>query len=303
VPASKAGAVSTGKLHEDEVEIDERLVRGLLAAQLPDLATLPLHRFASTGTVNAVYRLGPDRCIRLPRVARWAANLEKEAQWLPVLAPHLPLAVPEPLALGEPGLGYPFPWAVYRWLEGDLYEAARVDDEHQAALDLGAFVAALRGIDPTGAPRSGRAPLDQLDVATRYSIGMLDGAIDADAAAAAWDVALGAPPWDGTPVWRHGDLLTANLLVRGGRLRAVIDFGDVGVGDPASDVVPAWSVFGAAGRAAFRTALDVDEATWSRARGYALHQALCIVPYYRETNPAFSADAVRTVEEVLADAR
>jgi aminoglycoside phosphotransferase (APT) family kinase protein len=160
----------------------------------------------------------------------------------------------------------------------------------------------LRGIAPVaGAPRGGREPLSDLDVDTRAVIESVRDVIDSDAATAAWERALEAPAWRGSPVWIHTDLLRPNLLVHGGRLSAVIDFGGIGVGDPAADVIAAWSVFGGTGREVFREALDVDDDTWNRARGFALHQAAMIIPYYAETNPGFVALAKRTVEEVLAD--
>jgi aminoglycoside phosphotransferase (APT) family kinase protein len=163
-------------------------------------------------------------------------------------------------------------------------------------------VAGLRAIEPVaGAPRAGRRPLRELDAATRTAIGSLPGAISRDAATAAWERALQAPAWQGTAVWIHTDLLRSNLLVNGGRLSAVIDFGAAGIGDPAADVIAAWSVFGRTGRAAFRAALGVDDGTWDRARGFALHQAVLIIPYYAKTNPAFAASARRTVGEILAE--
>jgi aminoglycoside phosphotransferase (APT) family kinase protein len=289
-------------MHEGEVGIDEALVGRLVAAQFPHLADLPIRAVRSTGTVNAIYRLGDHHCARLPRVAAWAPSVEKEVAWLPRLAPRVSLRVPEPVARGRPASGYPFPWAIFRWIEGHPYRDELVRDERHAAGELARFVAELRRIDPTGAPRGGRRPLRELDAATRRAIESSRGAIDGEAAAAAWARALGAPAWDGTPVWIHTDLLRPNLLVDRGRLCAVIDFGGAGVGDPAADVIAAWSVFGPTGRAAFRAALEVDEGTWQRARGYALHQALLIIPYYAETNPEFVALAQRTVAEVLADA-
>jgi aminoglycoside phosphotransferase (APT) family kinase protein len=252
--------------------------------------------------VNAIYRLGDDMCVRLPRMHAWAGDLEKELRWLPTLASHLPLAVPEPLATGRPDGGYPFVWAVYRWLEAETFACERVGDEQQAAIQLAQFVARLRGIDPSGAPRSRRdRSMHAQDGETRTAIEQLRGVIDVDAVTAAWEVALQAPVWDGRAVWTHGDLLPPNLLVDHGRLVAIIDFGSMGLGDPAIDVIPAWSVFGAGGRGAFRAALDVDDATWARGRGFALHQALLIIPYYPATNPAFVTMATRTIEEVLAD--
>jgi aminoglycoside phosphotransferase (APT) family kinase protein len=289
------------KMHDGEVGIDAGLVRRLVDGQFPRLAGLPVSPVQSTGTVNAIFRLGDHLCARLPRVQEYAGDLADELRWLPWLAPQLSLRVPEPVATGHPADGYPFPWAIYRWIEGRPYADELVGDEQQAAIDLARFVAGLRRIEPAGAPRAGRRPLHELDHATRAAIDSSRGVIDRDAATAAWERALEAPAWKGTPVWIHTDLLRPNLLVGGGRLSAVIDFGGAGIGDPAADVIAAWSVFGPAGREAFRGALDVDDGTWSRARGFALHQAAMIIPYYPETNPGFVALARRTIDEVLAD--
>jgi aminoglycoside phosphotransferase (APT) family kinase protein len=295
--------VTAEKMHQGEIDIDVELVHRLLAAQFPAWSSLPVEAVDSTGTVNAIYRLGHDMCVRLPRVQEWADDLTKELRWLPVLAPHLPLAVPVPVAAGEPGSGYPFRWAIYRWLEGRTFARDRAVDERLAAADLARFVRELRRIDPSGGPRSRRdRPLGPRDAETRTAIESLPSSIDTDAVTSVWETSLRSPAWDGgTPVWTHGDLLPPNLLVDHGRLSAVLDFGNLGVGDPAVDVIPAWSLFGAEGRQAFRSALDVDDATWARGRAFALHQALLIIPYYPVTNPGFVAMATRTVQEVLAD--
>jgi aminoglycoside phosphotransferase (APT) family kinase protein len=287
-------------MHDGEVEIDAGLVGRLVASQFPELAGLPVRAVRSTATVNAVYRLGDRLYARLPRMPHWAQDLEKEWHWLPRLAPQLSLEVPEPVGLGRPEGGYPFTWSVYGWIDGEPYADGHVGDERRAAADLARFVAELRRVDPAGAPRAGRRPLRELDGMTRAALAAADGVIDAAAATAAWEQALAGPVWDGAPVWIHADLLRPNLLVRGGRIRAVIDFGGAGIGDPAHDVIAAWSVFGPAGRDVFRAALDVDDGTWERARGIALHQAAMIIPYYETTNPGFVALARRTVEQVLA---
>jgi aminoglycoside phosphotransferase (APT) family kinase protein len=289
------------KMHDGEADIDAGLVRRLIAAQFPALAGLPVTAFRSTGTVNAIYRLGDGLYARLPRMARWARDLEQEARWLPRLAGRLPLQIPEPVALGRPDDGYPFGWAIYRWIEGQPY-AGDLVDERQAARDLARFVTELRAMDTAGAPRAGRRPLRELDADTRAGIEAAGDDIDRGVALAAWELALEAPAWDGrTPVWIHADLLRPNLLVDGGRLRAVIDFGAAGAGDPAADLIAAWSVFGAAGREAFRGALDRGDGAWDRARGVALHQAVMLIPYYRATNPGMAALGQRTVGQVLAD--
>jgi aminoglycoside phosphotransferase (APT) family kinase protein len=289
------------KMHEGEVEIDVDLVGRLLAEQFPHLADLPIREVRSTGTVNAIYRLGDHLYARLPRVRGWARDLDNELRWLPRLGPQLPLRVPEPVGRGRSGSSYPFSWAIYGWIDGQPYADELVDDERQAAKELARFVVDLRRIDPSGAPRGGRKSLRELDVVTRAAIDSARGVIEGDAATAAWERALRAPAWAGTPVWVHCDLLRPNVLVRDGRVFSVIDFGSAGVGDPAADVIAAWSVFGRAGRGVFRAALEVDDGTWERARGFALHQAALIVPYYGETNPGFVASARRTIEEVLAD--
>jgi aminoglycoside phosphotransferase (APT) family kinase protein len=287
-------------MHADEVAIDADLVRRLLADQRPDLAGLPL-REVGRGTVNAMFRLGDDLAVRLPRTAEWSGDLERERVWLPRLRERISLRVPEPVAQGQATDEHPLPWAVYRWIEGDQYADGLVDDERQAADELARFVQELRAGSVQGGPATGRRPLAELDEETRAAIVEAGDLLDTAAVLAAWDRALSAPVFDGETVWVHTDLLRPNLLVRNGRLAAVIDFGAVGVGDPAADVIAAWTVFGPVGRAHYRAALDVDDGTWERARGYALTQAALIVPYYRETNPAFTASALRTIGEVLSD--
>jgi aminoglycoside phosphotransferase (APT) family kinase protein len=289
-------------MHEDEVDIDAPLVRRLVAAQFPQWADLPVEPVRSAGTVNAIYRLGDDLAVRLPRVPWGVADVDRERQWLPRLAPHLPLDVPAPVGSGTPNEDYPFPWSVYRWLPGVTATVERLADPRRAAVDLGNFVVAMRRIDPTGAPRSGRSgPLADRDRDLRAIVDSLRDTIDPDAAIAVWEAALAAPAWPGPPVWVHGDLLPGNLLTRSGRLSAVIDFGGAGLGDPACDVMAAWTFLSAETRAAFRAVVRADDATWARARGWALSLGLFALPYYQVSNPAFAATAHRIVTGVLTD--
>ncbi len=294
-----------GKMHDDEVDTDASLVRRLLAAQFPQWADLPIARIESDGTDNAIYRLGDEMAVRLPLI-HWATEqVHKEHEWLPRLAPFLPLAIPVPLAKGEPGEGYPWHWSVYRWLEGENAAIERMADPHQTALDLAHFIIALQEIDVTDAPHDsarGR-PLARQDAQTRAAIASLQGAFDADAMTAVWDTAVQSPAWSGPPVWIHGDLKPGNLLAVQGRLSASIDFGSLGVGDPACDVMVAWLFLSAETREAFRAALQVDDATWMRGRGWALSVGVIALPYYQNTNPGFAEIARHAIDEVLADYR
>jgi len=291
-------------MHADEIDTDVALVRRLLAGQFPQWAELAIDPVASYGTDHDIYRLGDDLAVRLPRVG-WATNqAAKEAEWLPKLAPQLPLAVPVQLAMGHPAEGYPFEWSVYRWLPGESADGT-IDDLDRAAVDLAAFVNALRQIDATGAhprPARGRgAPLAELDEQVRRSIAELDDRIDADATILSWEESVDAPRWDGEEVWVHGDLLPGNLLVVDGRLSAVIDFGGLNVGDPACDLQPAWNVFAGDSRTRYRAELEVDDASWLRGRGWALYQAVSALPYYWHTNPGMIRQASHALAQVLAE--
>ena len=291
------------KMHEGQVDVDANVVVRLLAAQFPHLQDLRIDAVRSTGTVNALFRIGDGLCARLPLLETWTADIARELRWLPQLSRSLTTRIPEPVAAGEPTSFYPFPWAIFRWIVGEPYSDENVDDERRAARTLARFVAELHAIEPgEGAPRGGRRPLRELDIDTRAAIDGGSDVIDADAAMVVWERSLEAPVWNGEGTWIHGDLLRPNLLVDGGRLCAVIDFGGAGLGDPATDVIPAWAVFGRVGREVFRSALDVDDGTWARARGIALHQAAMIIPYYAETNPGFVALAKRTIEQIVTDA-
>jgi aminoglycoside phosphotransferase (APT) family kinase protein len=296
------------KMHADELETDAALVRRLLAVQFPNWADLPVEPVPFFGTDNAIYRLGNDMAVRLPRRKKNVATLEKERRWLPTLAPHLPLAVPLPLARGAPAEDYPFTWAIYSWLEGEPATAQHLGDLCRAAIDLAKFVSALQRIDPTAGPPPGGhnafrgVPLAERDETTRAAITKLRDSIDVDAVCAAWEAALGTPEWKRAPVWIHGDLDSRNLLVQNGRLSAAIDFGCLGVGDPACDVMVAWKILTPDVRNVFRTALSIDEATWARARGWALSQALMALSYYTpKTNPVLFGEAERWLAKVLAD--
>jgi len=294
-------------MHADEVDTDVSLVRRLLAAQFPHWAALSIEPVLSAGTDNAIYRLGDDMAVRLPRI-HWAiGQVDKEYHWLPRLAPHLRLAITVPLARGTPGEGYPWDWSVCPWLEGENITLERIADIRQTVTELAQFITALRSIDPTGGPPPGShnsargVPLAARNSQTRTAITALQGMLDTEAVTAAWEADLQAPVWQDPPVWIHGDLQSGNLLVQQGRLSAVIDFGCLGVGDPACDLIVAWNFLTAETRDIFRAALKVDDATWRRGRGWALSVGLLTLPYYRDTNPVLAGINRRAIDEVLAD--
>jgi aminoglycoside phosphotransferase (APT) family kinase protein len=295
------------RMHADELDVGVGLVRRLLAEQFPEWEGLPLEPVLPLGTDNANFRLGDELLVRLPRRPGTSVTLEKERRWLPRLAPHLPLPVPVPLAEGGAADGYPFAWSVYRWLPGETATVAPIADPLQLAHDLAELIAALWRIDPSDGPAPGEhnffrgEPLAARDEAMRVGVAALAGEVDVNAVTAAWDDALAAPEWQRAPVWIHGDLDARNLLVQDGRLSAVIDWGSAGVGDPACDVMVAWKLLPPDARGVFRAALDIDDPTWRRGRGWALSQAIGALAYYtEETNAVLVLEARRWLSALFA---
>lgn len=296
--------VSNPKMHPDEVDIDDELVRSLIRAQFPRYVGLPVSRVESAGTDNAMFRLGSDLVVRLPRIQRAESQVHTEQQWLPLLAAELPLPIPAPVEHGVPGPGFDMHWSIYRWLEGaNAVDEPIVDLEH-AAVELAHFGNAIRQVDATGGPPSFRgAPLANQEADVLAAIRDLGatGVIDKHAALDAWQAIVALPQWTDAPVWTHGDLLPGNLLVRDGRLTAIIDFGGVGVGDPACDMLAAWAVLSANERPIFREHSDVDDATWQRGRGWAFGFGLMAYHYYHVTNPVLAAVGLRSLSESLTE--
>jgi aminoglycoside phosphotransferase (APT) family kinase protein len=293
------------RMHANEVDVDAALVRRLLARQCPQWARLPLSRVRSSGTDHGIYRLGQRLVLRLPRISWASGQPAKEAEWLPRLAPHLPLAVPTPVALGQADEGYPFAWAVHQWLPGESIDRAFRHRE-QAAVDLARFITALREIDTTAAPprppRARGGDLAELDHGVRKAIVELGDRIDRRAAHRVWQTSLAAPPWDREEVWVHGDLLPGNLLAAEGQLSAVIDFGTLNVGDPACDLQTAWNLFAGDSRRTFLTELRTDAAARLRGRGWVLAQAVIALSYYWHTNPGIVRQALHALELLFSDA-
>lgn len=286
-----------------EPDIGIELAVALIAEQFPDWAELPISAVEPGGWDNRTFRLGKYLSLRLPSAGGYASQVEKEHRWLPHLAPRLPLDIPAPIARGAPHFGYPWAWSVYGWLDGETAGCVEIDQMDPFASDLAEFLMALQSIDPTGGPPAGAhsayrgAPLAHYDDDARGAIGLIGDEFDAAAMIRVWEIALDADPND-SAVWFHGDIAVGNLLVREGRLSAVIDFGCCGVGDPACDYAIAWTLFRGSSRVAFREALAIDDAGWERGRGWALWKAAITVAGARRTSTA-NVDTEKKAEAKL----
>lgn len=293
----------------ERLAVDAEVVRGLVADQFPQWSRLPIEPVREGGWDNVTFRLGDDMLVRLPSAAEYALAVEKKHRWLPVLATELPVPIPSPLGLGTPSAEYPFPWSIYGWLVGETPNRDAVPDPIGLAEDLAGFLVSLRGVDTIGGPRPGLhnwyrgATLRIYDAIVRADLTHLLGHIDVGTAAAVWADALAAR-WDGVDVWFHGDFAAGNLLLDGGRLAAVIDFGTCGVGDPSCDLAIAWTLLDAPGRRLFRERLDIDDATWARGRGWAVWKSLRqLAGALDDDDPESAAEARHVLGEVFDDHR
>jgi aminoglycoside phosphotransferase (APT) family kinase protein len=292
----------------NRMEVGPALVTRLVTGQFPQWAHLPVRPVMFAGWDNRSFRLGETMSVRLPSAERYVKQVEKEHRWLPWLAPHLPLPIPVPLVKGRPAEGYPFPWSVYRWLDGEIATVGPIADRRKFAEALAGFLATLQAIDAADGPVAGPhnffrgGPVATYDGETRQAIATLDDEIDSGLATEIWELAL-ASTWQHRPVWVHGDVSSGNLLVKDGRLSAVIDFGSSGVGDPACDLYIAWTFLDDDSREAFRSALPLDEATWQRGRGWTLWKAVIMLARNFRTNAREAAIWRGVIEAVFADHR
>jgi len=288
--------------------IDHALVHCLVATQFPHWAGLPVRSADPGGWDNRTFLLGERMIVRLPSAAQYAMQVEKEQHWLPRLAPFLPLPIPTPLAIGEPSNGFPWRWSIYQWIEGDTATPTRIRDLNEFATSLAQFLIALQRIDSTGGPTPGPhnfyrgGSLKAYDDETRQAIAILEGSIDTEAATKVWEAGL-ETRWDLSPVWIHGDVSAGNLLVQEGRLSSVIDFGMLGVGDPACDLSIAWTLFGGESRRSFRAMLPLDSATWARGRAWTLWKALIAAAGLAATSAVEAARPLHVIDEVLEETR
>lgn len=292
----------------ERIDVSVEQVRRLVAEQFPQWARLRVRPVANGGWDNRTFHLGPDLTVRLPSAAPYALAVEKEHRWLPEFAPALPVPIPAPVGRGKPGVGYPFEWSVYSWLDGTPVDAdpSAIGDLVRFAQDVAGFIVALRNIDATEGPTPGvhnwfrGGPLRTYDAETQEALAALGGRIDVELAAEIWQVALAAR-WDGTDTWFHGDIAVGNLLLADGELAAVIDFGTCGIGDPACDLAIAWTLLRDESRAAFRDRLSVDAETWARGRGWALWKALITYKRNVDDDDELTASSKRVVDEIFAE--
>ena len=288
--------------NHDKIHIDTPLVQHLIATQFPEWASLEIKPVELSGWDNKTFHLGEHMTVRLPSHADYSSQVETEQYWLPKLAPQLPLAIAMPIAMGKPGFGYPLHWSIYKWIEGNTASLERIKNLPQFAVALAEFLNALQQCDPTGGPLAGEhnfyrgGALAIYDIETREAIASLDDKTYAEVTTEIWNLALSST-WQSPPVWVHGDIAIGNLLVNKGQLSAVIDFGQLCIGDPACDLAIAWTLFTGESRDAFRATLKLDSATWARGRGWTLWKALCWA------FPGEKRVDWRVVDEVLADHR
>jgi len=290
-----------------KADITPELVSRLVAAQFPQWADLPVRPVDADGWDNATFRLGEHMSVRLPSAQAYVEGVDKEHRWLAILARQLPLPIPVPLAKGAPGCGFPRPWSVYRWIDGQTAAAGQIVDLCQFAADLAGFLGALYKVDPSGGPLPGTHNFFRggspayYDAETRAALTALRGHIDTDLAAEVWQAALAAR-WDGPPVWFHGDAQPGNLLLdRSGRLSAVIDFGTSGIGDPACDTTIAWTFLSGDSQRVFKERLPVDDATWTRGRGWAIWKAMIVLVGELNTDPDGAEFTKDVIGKILAD--
>lgn len=290
----------------NRIHIDALLVRRLIATQFPQWCDLQIKPIEFGGWDNRTFHLGERMLVRLPSAAEYSSQVQKEHYWLPKLAPFLPIPIPVPLAMGKPAEGYPWDWSVYSWLDGETASIERIANLSEFATALAEFLRALHRCDATGGPMAGPhnfyrgGLLTIYDIETRQAIETLGDKIDAEAIVGIWDTAL-ASSWNGPPVWVHGDIAVGNLLVENGKLNAVIDFGSMGIGDPACDLAIAWTLFTGESRNTFRDALPLDSATWARARGWVLWKALITCAARPGTNPIEVEKSMSVIDEVVSD--
>ncbi|PGT01968.1 aminoglycoside phosphotransferase family protein [Bacillus cereus] len=286
--------------------INTELVKKLVQGQFPEWAHLEIRPIKCSGHVNRTFHLGKLMSVRLPSDAAYAPQVEKENKWLPILNKELSIPISIPIAKGNPSEEYPWPWSINKWLEGETATKENVRDLDEFAADLGSFLIELQSIDASNGPIAGAhnfyrgGLISVYDEEARVAIENNKDIFDETLLKHLWDLALRST-WDHKPVWVHGDIAPGNLLVKDGKLSAVIDFGILGVGDPACDAAMAWTFFDKNSRNVFKEVLRIDEEMWNRARGWALWKALIIYDANRGSNEKVAEESYRVIQVIVED--
>ncbi|MFJ8089151.1 aminoglycoside phosphotransferase family protein [Lysinibacillus sp. NPDC095746] len=288
------------------IKIDVDLVSKLINSQFPEWSNLEIKSVKKSGNDNKTFHLGNSMSVRLPSDEVYVPQVEKEQKWLPILAKHLSTPISEPLAKGEPSGDYPHPWSVNKWLDGEIVTIENIDDPNQFANELGGFLVELQSIDASGGPLAGEhnfyrgGDIVVYDDECRDAINNNVTTFNKHILEEIWELAL-TSKWAGGPVWVHGDIAPGNILIKNGKLRAVIDFGILGVGDPSCDAAMAWTFFDDKSRKTFKNALNFDEETWNRARGWALWKALITYDYNKQSNKAVADEQCNIINVIIND--
>ena len=293
-----------------KLEITTQIATALIAEQFPQFSHLHISPVDHGGNDNRTFHLGSEMSIRLPSGEEYVRQVKKEQEWLPKIAPHLPLPIPQPIAMGMPSKCYPWNWSIYKWLEGESANSIELSDAHleTIAIQIAQFLNEFHKFDGAGAPAPGlhnwwrAAHTSIYDAETRSLIEKLKNLVDVDNASKLWQRAINSK-WNRDPVWVHGDVASGNLLVKDNRLAAVIDFGCMGIGDPACDLTIAWTFFRGKSREIFRANLHLDEETWARARGWAIWKALYEVSVIEDQNGAALAKQRQIIDDVIKEDR
>jgi aminoglycoside phosphotransferase (APT) family kinase protein len=289
-------------LHDGQIEINIEIVKTLINEQFPQYKNLPIDEFDTTGTVNSIFRLGNNHYIRLPLIEIYADSILNEYKILTYLSKKLSIEIPHPIHLGIPNSLYPFHWAIYNWIDGDCFDNNKIINFQEIISELANFIQELHSVDLLEhAPKAGRKPLADLNIMTIDALNNSKHEIDHKKAIKIWDYLVNTPVWDHKAVWIHADLLKSNILIKNNHISGIIDFGSAGVGDPAFDLIPAWSLFTIENRIIFKEKLKINDIIWNRACAYALHQAAIGIPYYHKTNESFVKQCVYTINEIIKD--
>jgi aminoglycoside phosphotransferase (APT) family kinase protein len=289
-------------LHEDQIKIDIEIVKYLINEQFPQYKDLPIYEFNSTGTVNAIFKLGNDYYVRLPMLKIYENSILREYEILHYISNKISLNIPQIIRLGKPNSLYPCHWAIHNWIDGDCYDNNKITYFKDIIFELVNFINKLHSINLIeNAPKAGRKPLMELNSLTMENLNNSKDEIDYKKTIKIWEILINTSLWDNKPVWIHADLLKPNILIKNNHILGIIDFGSAGIGDPAFDIIPAWAVFNKESRSTFRSKLNISDNIWNRACAYALHQAALIIPYYRNNNQSFVKHAVDTINEIIID--